>query len=456
MRESYLDISGIILIFIYLLIVIFVFNVYANTTYSKEQTTKKYFLYGLYFKLLTAVFFALIYDQYYSRGGDTFAYFYNACRLGDVFFKDPGAYFKILFGFINKSNVYDLPTNIGYFPNFRDPSVFAVHRFISPLTIIGFKNYYLTIIVLNVMNYLFIWRVFMFFKKIFLGKEKILAIGLLFIPSVGFWGSGIVKDAFTYTFALVFLAAFYKLFFLRKIGIVTILKALLSVYIILLLKPYILYALLVAGFIWLGFKYVALVKNKVLRVFVFPVAMLAVSFGGMYVMTNVANIVGGSYKSVDSMLSKAVISQQDLKSDNYEGASFDIGDYDATVSGAASVTPAAIVAGLYRPFLWEANSIVMILSGLENLVLLFLTIFVLVRAGPLFFIRTLSKEPFLIFCFVFSIIMAMGIGLSTANFGALVRFKIPLIPFFLMGWLFVLTEYRNKKRNLKKTDNNKT
>jgi len=448
MRESYLDISGILLIFTYLLVTIFVFNLYANSKYGKEKTTKKYFLYGLYFKLFAALFFALIYDQYYQRGGDTFAYFYNACRLGDVLFKNPTAYFKIFFGFINETNVYSLPSNLGYFPSFRDPSVFAVHRFISPFAILGLKNYYLSIIVLNVFNYLLIWRVFLFFKKIFMNKEKMLALALLFIPSVGFWGSGIVKDSFSYTFGLVFLSAFYRLFFMRKIGILNILKLLISIYIVLSLKPYILYGLIAAGFVWLGFNYIALVKNKLLRTFVFPIIMFGIGLCGMYTLTNVANIAGGSYQDVDSMLNKAVVSQQDLKKEYYGGNSFDIGDYDATVQGAASVTPAAIIAGLYRPFLWEANSVVMILSGLENTILLLLTLFVLFRAGPRFFFKSLSKEPFLIFCFIFSLIMAMGIGLSTANFGALVRFKIPLIPFFLMGWLFILDDYRNFKKSV--------
>ncbi|MDD4148533.1 MAG: hypothetical protein PHE33_00740 [Bacteroidales bacterium] len=446
MIDNYLNIGGIALICTYLLIAAFIFNLYANTHYNKDLTTKKYFLYGFYFKMFVAIFFALIYDQYYNRGGDTFSYFYGASRMGDVLFKDPLAYFKMFFGFITESNVYDLPANLGYFPSFRDPSVYAVHRFISPFTILGFKNYYLTIIVLNVMNYIIIWRAFMFFKKIFPTKEKILAIGLLFIPSVAFWGSGIVKDSFTYTFALVFIVSFYKLFFLRKIGILNLVKIIISVYIIISLKPYILYALLAGGFTWMGFKYILMVKSKVLRVFVFPVIMLAVAFGGMYVLTGAANIAGGSYKDVDSMLSKAVISQQDLKQDYYGGNSFDIGDFDPTIGGAASVTPAAIIAGLYRPFLWEANSVVMLLSGLENMILLLLTIYVLLRAGPVFFLKQLAKEPFLIFCFVFTLIMAMGIGLSTSNFGALVRFKIPLIPFFLMGWLFVLDEYRKSKR----------
>jgi len=268
---------------------------------------------------------------------------------------------------------------------------------------------------------------------------------MLFVPSVAFWGSGLTKDAFSFSFALLFIVQFYNLFFIRKFKLYRIFLLLLSAYVIIELKPYIFYAILLSGVVWLGFFYVKLVKNRTLRVFFLPIIMTTIGILGTVLFSSVANNIGGSYKDVDSMLGKAAIAQKDLKQDYYGGNSFDIGDYDPSVGGAASVTPAAIIAGLYRPFLWEANNLVMILSGLENIILLFLTIFVIFKAGPLFFFKQLNKEPFLIFCFLFSLTMAMGIGLSTSNFGALVRFKIPLIPFFAMGWLFVLDNYKESK-----------
>ena len=46
----------------------------------------------------------------------------------------------------------------------------------------------------------------------------------------------------------------------------------------------------------------------------------------------------------------------------------------------------------------------------------------------------------LLFSFVFAIFFAFGVGLSTSNFGALVRYKIPCIPFYLSSlWLVSLT-----------------
>ena len=35
--------------------------------------------------------------------------------------------------------------------------------------------------------------------------------------------------------------------------------------------------------------------------------------------------------------------------------------------------------------------------------------------------------------FVFSLIFAISVGISSGNFGTLVRYKIPLMPFYLAG-----------------------
>jgi hypothetical protein len=45
--------------------------------------------------------------------------------------------------------------------------------------------------------------------------------------------------------------------------------------------------------------------------------------------------------------------------------------------------------------------------------------------------------PVLTMCFVFSLIFAISVGISSGNFGTLVRYKIPLMPFYLSG-LYIL------------------
>jgi hypothetical protein len=48
-----------------------------------------------------------------------------------------------------------------------------------------------------------------------------------------------------------------------------------------------------------------------------------------------------------------------------------------------------------------------------------------------------SKDPNIIFCLIFSLIFAFAVGISSYNFGALSRYKIPCLPFYA-AFLFIL------------------
>lgn len=143
--------------------------------------------------------------------------------------------------------------------------------------------------------------------------------------------------------------------------------------------------------------------------------------------------------SIEKMLVTASVTQKDLKQDYYHGSSFDIGDFEPTIGGMLGKAPAAMMVGLFRPFLWEARNPVMLASGLENFSFLLMALGV--GVGALFdfrkFTRTLMDNPFLIFLLSYSILFSLLVGLSTSNFGALVRFKIPFLPFFVCALLLM-------------------
>jgi hypothetical protein len=55
------------------------------------------------------------------------------------------------------------------------------------------------------------------------------------------------------------------------------------------------------------------------------------------------------------------------------------------------------------------------------------------------------------FCFFYSIVFAVFVGATTLNFGTLVRYKIPCLPFYIIALLLILETIPNKK---KETENN--
>ena len=142
---------------------------------------------------------------------------------------------------------------------------------------------------------------------------------------------------------------------------------------------------------------------------------------------------------------KAQITQMDLiRAEQYGINYFNIGEFKTTAD-IINKSPKAIIAGLYRPFLWESSTVPMIISGLENSAILILTLYIFLWAGGILkSIKNIFQDPLLIFIFLYSIFFAFSIGLSTANFGALVRYRIPLLPFFTTGLMILLIKKHRK------------
>ncbi len=79
----------------------------------------------------------------------------------------------------------------------------------------------------------------------------------------------------------------------------------------------------------------------------------------------------------------------------------------------------------------------------------------LIKAGPLKLLKSLFSNPEVTLCLSFTIILGFVVGFTSMNFGALARFKIPILPFFAMGIFIiqdsgVLKASNRKKKNKKK------
>jgi hypothetical protein len=57
------------------------------------------------------------------------------------------------------------------------------------------------------------------------------------------------------------------------------------------------------------------------------------------------------------------------------------------------------------------------------------------------------NDPTIQFCFVFSLIFAFAVGISSYNFGALSRYKIPCLPFYAIA--LILIYYKNVPKGKK-------
>src|SRR5690606_36128594 len=96
---------------------------------------------------------------------------------------------------------------------------------------------------------------------------------------------------------------------------------------------------------------------------------------------------------------------------------------------------------LFRPYLWETRKVIQLINALEATILLLVTIKVFISVGPKRLWMTISADPTIQFCLIFSLIFAFAVGISSGNFGTLSRYRIPCLPFY--GLTLVLIYYKH-------------
>ncbi|MEQ1733206.1 MAG: hypothetical protein ABL940_06005 [Bacteroidia bacterium] len=411
----------------------------------KLNPVYSYYVKGMLAKFIGGTIFCLIYVYYYG-GGDTTIYNNDSISLNNLFFKNINAYYHILIGDIQPIYLSEFDANTGAAGVYvRSYETYFVVRITSLIQFFSFRNFLTTTILLSFISYIAIWKLFKLLCTFYPTIQHRLAQAILFVPSPLFWGSGILKDTYTFAAACWLTYAFYMAFIARKKIATNLFVFILCVVLIINIKPYIFIALVPGLVFWLNQHYITNFKYKILKVLLGPVFAILIGGTAFFLYSSFQDSLG-QFSSTDKILNKAVATQQDLKADYYKGNSFDIGDFDNTIGGVASKAPLAIVAGLFRPFLWESKNVVMLLAGLENLVLLVITIMLLIRLGPVRIYNRVKGDPVLFFCFIFSLFFAFSIGLSTSNFGALVRYKIPCIPFYATVLIVLYDMYITEKK----------
>lgn len=399
-----------------------------------------YYTRAIMFKVFGGLSLAVIYAFYYG-GGDTVNYWNDAAGLSRLLFRDPACYFDIMFGDMSRENYFCFDSTTGrplYY--LRDPQSYTVARLVSPLYLATVKSFFGCTILVSWVAFGGVWRMYLIFCEQYPRLRREFAYAILFVPSIVFWGSGILKDTFTFTAVCWMTYAVYNLFIKKRDRRWNLLYLIVSAWMLITIKPYIFVALLPGTFIWAFFNRIQEVGNPILRVLVAPIFVMVGVVGVSFFFAQTADSLG-AYGSVDTMLEKAVVTHEDLKREAYGGHSFDIGSFEPTIPGILSKAPIAIFSGLFRPTLLEADSIFMVLTAFENLLIMLFFLYMFLRVGPINYITGTLAEPMSMFGFVFSLFFAFAVGLTTSNFGSLVRYKIPAVPFFLTS-IFIARERR--------------
>jgi len=384
-------------------------------------------------KLLAGFTLLLIYTFYYTdrATADIYKYFDDSLIIHKLLFVDPWSYLQILLGINSESpHVLEILDQLNYWYKPFESPLYNDNRTLIRFNILArlfsFGSIGVHTVIMCFISYVGLLALYKFAVKYAKGKEKTLIFVVFLLPSVLFWGSGLLKEGILLFSLGIFLYACDQA---RSNGLNTkiILSILFSVSLLLMSKIYIIIiaAPLVLAYCW---SYNARFSAIILRYGI-------VVIGGLLVILNIHWI--SPDLEIMRMLSEKQTNFMDVAAMTNANSVYAIPVLEPNILSIVKSIPIGVVNVLFRPHLGEVDSMMMALAALENLMILFLIFLFLV------FVKKQSPDwNFMFFCIGFVLMLYALIGMITPILGAVVRYKIPALPFLLIIFLVLFDQER--------------
>lgn len=425
--------------FFYGVLVVIMIVLISSSKKAKLLKTKgnehyKFYMWNIYFKMFFALVYGSIYMFYYE-GGDTMAYWKGAEKLNNLMWESPINYWtEMLSSPSAESIILRFTSETGYPPIwiYSDPGSFFVSKIISVFMAVFGQSYVVLTLVFGYLTAIASWKVYELVRFYKITTDWFAAISILFVPSVAFWCAGISKDT------VVLISVFYILHLLFGLANKTIDKKLQSLIMIYLFglvlfqaRTFMLFTVIAPMAVAMTTRFTKRYKDSM--IFSNLIRLMIVSLGVLGFLFFLKSQGEEFAKTTDKYLTEAQLQQSDFaNNDSYGDKRYDLGITDYSPFGMLSVAPQAIFTAIYRPGLWEARSPLLLISGLETAVFMYLTLLFLFKGKVSKKIKFIRYNELLVFSFMFALILAFFAGFTSGLFGVLVRFKAPFLPFLLI------------------------
>lgn len=400
-----------------------------------DQPHYKWFIPNLAYHILFGLLFGFAYAVVIPEGGDTLAYHDGAYHLSELFWQRPFDYFSELFTTPSGETIrINFDAEIGYPPSwiYREPESFFVSKIFSIFSIVSFNSYIALTIISSTLTAIASWKLFTTLRNLKFCPQWILIVATMFVPTVAFWCSGVAKDSFVLSSFYILFAYIFPISIGREeLNLKKLLIILFAGFILYHLRSYMLVALAIPIGSALLIRWAKRINNNPVLLTFYRVTIggVVLVFLAVFSQTSSGEVGGGN-----DVLQEVIVIQKDFaQNKTYDGYRYDLGITDYSTWGMIKATPMAIITAFYRPFLWEANSAFLLVSGLESLLLLFLTFKFFVLSGNLGKqLAFIGKQEFLVFAILFALILGFFVGFTSGLFNVLVRFKAPIVVFIMI------------------------
>ena len=419
---------------------------YLIRPYVTDPINRKYFFPALSVKIIGAIALGVIYQFYYS-GGDTYNFHTHGSRhMWEAFIDSPAIGFDMMLSEgKHEGSFYKYSSQI---PFFTDPAAFFIITLAAFFDLFTYSTYSSTAICFAVLSFAGMWMFFLTFYRKYPNLHRPIAIAAFFIPSVFFWGSGLLKDTLMMACLGVITYEIDQLFFRKKISFIHVILLIGALWCIFSVKKFILQAFIPSALLWIYLGNLKLIPSTVVRILIFPILIVVAVFSAYYSVTKIGE--GDRRYAIENIARTAKITAYDIRfqTGRDAGSGYTLGELDGSFGSMFRLAPQAVHVSLFRPYLWEVSNPLMLLSALESLFFFIVTVALVIkyRLGVL---KSFSN-PDVSFAIIFSVILAFAVGVSSFNFGTLVRYKIPLMPFYLLA--LILIYYENKPKTVDEFD----
>ena len=419
---------------------------YRDRHFSPYHPYRIYFLPALLFKMVGAVSICLIYTYYY-KGGDTVNYFYHSQVVNHAMSESPAKWLNLLLGLPDRFD----PEYFEYtrlMEWYGKESTYKVVQFTSIFSLLTFNSFIPTALLFAVMAFTGMWALFVTFANLYPTLREPIATATLFIPSVALWGSGIFKDTLC-MFALGWLCYATLEFFINKNrSTKNLIFLAASFWLLSIVKIYIIICFVPALAGWVIFQNTSRIKNKSFAVIVNLIGISAAVIAFFFLFGKFSESLGRY--SLDEIQKTSETTRRWISyvSQKESGSLYGLGIFDPSFTGMLTKFPQAVNVTLFRPYLWESSKPIIFFNAIESFIFLILTLKLIFSVGLKNIIQSITSNYTVQFTFIFSIIFAFAVGISSYNFGSLSRYKIPCIPFYLLTLILIFYQHARPGQRL--------
>lgn len=405
---------------------------------KSDYDTYKWFLKGFVIKVFGGVAFALVSIYYY--GGDTLLYYHGSSVLAETFFINPSLFFELLFTPNNlPSEFSEIAHQISYS---RTAEEWFMVRLLSFVNIISFNSYFVMTLIMSTIAFWGGWKLFRVFILI-LPKQKQISFMIVFLlPTVLFWGTGVLKDTITLALFNYLIYVLYFMFEMKKKSFLQLLLFFIFSLIIYVLKSYIILAFIISIFFLLYIYSFNRIKSNLIKFILAPLILTSFIVFGIYSLLNLSKDTVYNVENIESQI-------QGFHSwhTTTGGSSYNLGDIEYTPVGVIKKIPTALNVTYFRPYLWEARNITSLIGAMESTIVLLIFLLTIIKV-KLKFYYYLKQQKFLLGLSIFILVFGFAIGFTSYNFGALARYKMPVTTLFVFTIYYILNKAEGANSNL--------